>query len=701
VVSGPVINPTRQGRRWLRASVVGVALIVALMAGLAVGEWFGWPFLKAPVERLLSDALERRVRFSHAVVGPGQPGDGFSVHFLGTMEMQAQQLEIAAPAWSRDPHLLLAQDVVIELRYSDLWRAYRGQVLHIKRLQAQTLDSQLERLADGRSSWQFGPVKPQDAARPLPMPVPLLERLQVGSGSVRYRDALMDADLQARLSLTGARGQGAKPQHTTALHMSGQGHYRKQPVMVDLLSSDVLPWVAAAGVATPVPLVMKATVGRASMVFNGVASDALHLNGMKGTFTLKGPSLAAVGDLLGVTLPTTAAFRADGLLARDEATWHVVIKDATVGASRMNGAFTYETGRKVPLLSGQLGGQRLMLIDLGPVVGTTPVVVVAKGAAPVAVLTNSAPEHGKVLPDRPFDLAALRAMDANVLIDIAEVDLNTRFLEPLHPLHAHLQLAGGTLKLHDIRARTGQGQLTGAVTIDGRQSVAAWDADVRIDGVRLEHLFREEAADGKPRLVSGTLSGQAVLQGQGRSTADMLGTLKGHALLKLTDATVSHLAIEKAGLDLAGSLVVMLKGDDQLPVQCAVADLVAQDGVLRPRVMVLDTAVSAVWVEGALSLATEALDLRAVVMPKDFSLASLRTPLRVRGSFAHPEVSFQKGTMGLRLGTSFLLALVNPLGALIPLVDPGDAAAAQRGATGCRALMQRVVNHKAPRAVTP
>jgi uncharacterized protein involved in outer membrane biogenesis len=99
-----------------------------------------------------------------------------------------------------------------------------------------------------------------------------------------------------------------------------------------------------------------------------------------------------------------------------------------------------------------------------------------------------------------------------------------------------------------------------------------------------------------------------------------------------------------------------------LPVHCAVADLVAQEGVLRPRVMVLDTAVSAVWVEGSLSLANEALALRAVVMPKDFSLASLRMPLQVGGTLAHPEVSFEKGTLGLKLASSVLLALVNPLG---------------------------------------
>jgi hypothetical protein len=45
--------------------------------------------------------------------------------------------------------------------------------------------------------------------------------------------------------------------------------------------------------------------------------------------------------------------------------------------------------------------------------------------------------------------------------------------------------------------------------------------------------------------------------------------------------------------------------------------------------------------------------------------------------------------MGLKLATSFLLALANPLAALIPLIDPRDADDARCGASGCMGSMQR------------
>lgn len=69
------------------------------------------------------------------------------------------------------------------------------------------------------------------------------------------------------------------------------------------------------------------------------------------------------------------------------------------------------------MLSGTLGGSKLLLTDLGP----------AFGAVPGATIKP------KVLPSRPFDLASLLVMYADVLIDVKYVDLNTSFLEPLRP----------------------------------------------------------------------------------------------------------------------------------------------------------------------------------------------------------------------------------------------------------------------------
>ena len=688
-------------RRWL---FVGGAVLITVVVALAIGESLGWPFLAQPLQRLLSAKLNRRVSIFTDGNADASDLKPFQLRFIGGLQLQAPQLEIAAPPWSAAPHMLSGRDVTLELRYSDLWRTYRGQPLRIHRLQAATLDGYLERLMDGRASWQFGqhqtpPPPTTDPAQPRLVPV--FGSLQVANGLIRYKDLPLAIDVEARLSLAnGASAVEAHPVRTdkaaaaprhadNVFQLNATGRYRDLPLKVEMVSTDVLPWSADEALPVSVPLTLNATVGGASLVFKGSAMDALHLGGFNGRFTVKGPSLAAVGDPLSVTLPTTGAFRADGAVVRQGDKWKVVIDDATVGASRLNGAFTYDAGRSVRLLSGRLGGARLLLTDLGPVVGSTAAATAATAALPSTPLAKTTRAKGMVLPDRPFDLASLRAMDANVLIDIGELDLKSRLLEPLRPLHAHLQLTSGVLTLSDIDTRTGQGKLMGVLSLDGRGTKALWTADLRWDGVRLERWIHQARAGDAPPFVSGRLNGQTALKGQGRSTAEILASLGGKFRTEVREGAVSHLAVEMAGLDIAQGLGVWLKGDDALPVQCAVADLVAADGIFRPRVMVLDTAESAIWVEGSLSLATEALDLRAVVTPKDFSPLTLRTPLLVRGTFADPVVSIEKGPLGRKLATSFLLALVNPLAALIPLIDRGDPAAAKEAAAGCVDLTQR------------
>ena len=667
--------------RLVAASVVAIAVI-----GLGVCEVMGWPFLAAPMQRWLGDALERRVSLS---ADPAARPEAV-IRLLGRVEIRAAHLEIGAPRWSSAPHMLLARDARITFGYADLWRARQGAPLRIRELRAVQLDGLLERLADGHASWQFGKnTDTPDTAR-LPARVPMFGRLQVDSGGLVYRDALMALDLDARFSLVEgadiAAASGAASGPAAGLQFKATGAFQGRPLSIDAHAAGVLPAVTDEAAALPVTI--NARVGRASLVFEGTATDALHLKALTGRFTLQGPSLAAVGDPLGVTLPTTGPFRAEGRLAKQGVVWNTVLDRVSIGSSRLAGAFVFDRRPPTPTLAGRLTGTQLALADLGPAFGAPVYLTAAQATAdPAPRPAGVAP--GRVLPSRDFDLPALRAMDANVLIDIDSLDLGTRLLEPLKPLRTHLVLADGVLTLRDLDARTAQGRLSGTVQLDGRAAQALWTADLRWDGVRLEHWIRQTRANEAPPYVTGSLGGQARVAGQGKSTAAVLGSLRGEVRMQLKNGTISHFAVEAAGLDIAEGLGMLIKGDDTLPIQCAMVDLVADQGVLRPRVLVLDTRDSTLWMDGSVSLATEALDLRVVVAPKDFSPLALRTPLRVRGSFANPSISLEKGTLGARLGASALLALVTPLAALIPLIDIGSSDDAKRGADACRALADR------------
>ena len=664
-MDAPAAPPARHGRR----RRFGAAIVLAGVLGvLGIGEAMGWPWLAVPLQSLLSKRLERKVTLLADTLPDAPEQPGFSLRLLGGIRLYAPTLEIAAPAWSQAPYTLQARQVSLLLRYVDVWRALQGERLRVQSFMASQLDGTVERLADGRASWSIAP----QAAAPAP---PLLAHLRVNQGSVRLRDALSELELQIKLSLVDLQPEVA------TLRADAVGRFRGFPVTGELAATGPMPWQAAGVANVASTLTMKAQIGRANFSLDGSVNDFAGWQGLNGRFTLKGPSLAAVGDALRVTLPTTAAFSSRGRLARQGSVWRVVVDEATIGASHLSAAVSYDTAPALPMLAGRIGGTHLAMVDLGPVVG----VVAAPGVA-----------KAKVLPVRPFDLASLRRMNANLLLDINEVDMNTRVLEPLRPLRVHLVLDGGVLRLNQIDARTADGRLFGDAQLDGRADIATWRADLKWQAVRLERWIHLARTDTAPPWISGRLNGGAVLQGQGRSTADILASLQGKVHAELREGSVSHLAIEVAGLDLAEGLGLLIKGDDALAVPCAVADLEASGGVLRPRLVVLDTKDSVVWIDGSLSLKNETLDLRAIVAPKDFSPLTLRTPLRVRGSFAQPEVTVQKDALGRKLGASVLLGLLNPLAALIPLIDPGDRAAASVGAADCQNLRQRGLAKASP-----
>ncbi len=236
-------------------------------------------------------------------------------------------------------------------------------------------------------------------------------------------------------------------------------------------------------------------------------------------------------------------------------------------------------------------------------------------------------------------------MDANVLVDIAMFDPGTTLIEPLRPVHAHILLADGVLTVADFDGDTADGRIVGFLQLDGRGGQALWTADMRMLGVDLARWLHLQRKADAPPYVSGRLDALVKVHGAGRSTAEILGSLDGDIRAHVRDGSVSHIAIEVAGVDVAQALGVYIKGDDALPLLCNVADLDVVKGVARPKVFIVNTKDSTVWVDGTVSLKTEGLDLRAVVSPKAFSPLTLRTPLHVGGVLGRPTVSLEKGKL--------------------------------------------------------
>jgi uncharacterized protein involved in outer membrane biogenesis len=653
-------------RRW-----VALGLCASLLAALAICEWQGWPMLRKPTERWLGQRLARSISFDE-----NGGAAAWRLRLLGGIRLNAGHLEVGGPAWSFEQPTLLAKNASLQLRYSDLWKLSRGQVLRIKSLQADTLDLRIERRLDGRASWQFGESRDASAANADPAFAGVeFEYLAVRDGSALVDDKLGRLALKASFALREANA-GANDQ--LGLQAKAEGSYRDMPLKASLSTGSALPWLSADPKSPAVPVTLQLDLGRAGLNFDGQVQDLLKQQGLSGRYKVRGPSLAAVGEPLGLTLPTTGAFAMQGSLTRNGTRWSTAVSQATVGRSRLAGDFVFDTPPStLPTLSGELRGTVLWLADLGPAIG------VPTEAQPPA---QRKPE--RVLPDRQFDLPSLRAMNADVQVKLNRLESGSDLLQAVEPLNARLRLQDGVLLLDEINARLAQGRLAGSVRLDGREAQAHWETKLRISGLLLEQWLKLQRTAGNPPYVTGRLGGRLDLTGHGRSSAELLATADGRAVLYWTRGSVSHLLVEAGGIDVAQALGVLIKGDNSLTVSCGAADLRLKQGRVTPDLLLVDTTDSIIKIDGSMSLATEQLDLVARVLPKDISPLALRTPLRIRGSLGDPDLSLEKGPLLRRLVPAALLATLNPLAALLPLIDLGDDDARQ--ALGrCRDVLAR------------
>jgi AsmA family protein len=647
-----------------------LAFFVLLVIAVGVCEWRGWPFLRGPMERTLASKLDRDVRV----------GQGFSLHLLRSVRLGTDTLHIGPPRWAPDERggkFFDAQNAALELPWSTVWNfavAKKPVPLRVRSLDVGAFEAVLWRRADGRANWQFE-LPQADPNKPRTQPE--FERLVVRNGRLTLDDATHELSMQAEA--TTSEGLGAGPE--AGLDIRGGGRYREGNFNFTMHSDGVLPLVAGQGDRMPVRVAMSARTPNGRVKFDGEARDVVHLSALSGKFAVSGNSLDKVAAPFGVTLPTTAAFEAEGRIGKQGEIWRARFERFDVGSSRLAGDFEFDRRPARPLLTGTLSGRNLDLADLGPAFG-----------APAPGSGNPPKPSGKLFPQKAFNIPSLQQMNADVRVDLQRADLHTPRLEPFTPLKGRVALKDGVLTLSDLDAYTSGGQVRGQVTLDGRQvKDPKWTGDLRVAGVSLEqwlnvqNRFEKPGSTGPrhegkaPTYVTGRLGGHLKFDGRGNSVAEMMSTLNGTITAWVNDGTISHLALEAAGLDIAQAIGVLIKGDAGLKMQCAATQFTARDGDLQMDVGIIDTSDTTLLVQGQVNLDEERLDLKARAYPKDFSFAALRSPLHVEGPLTKPKVKLEGKAIAAKAGAAAVMgAVVAPLAALVPLFDP-----ARKAPLGC------------------
>lgn len=660
----------------------GVAIVLVALTLLLV--FFPWDLLRGPVNRHISERTGRHFEITRKL----------DVKLGRTTRVFADGIEFANPDWARDRHLVTAESAEFEIK---LWPLLRGQVeLPMVSLRKPVFG--LQALPDGRRTWAMGKDSSDEST------VPLIDLLLVDQGLLNYLAEAQGADIKAEFAIGGgdppAVVNSAASVSAAAMDMplsyKARGTWKKEAFAAEGRTGSVLQLSATK--SQPFPMEIKASAGRTTLQAKGTLGNLAALDDLDANFDLKGQTLADLYKLLGVVLPDTRAYAVRGHLGKKGRVWNVAGIQGRLGQSDLTGQLVYDKSAPVALLSGKLTSRSLDFEDLGPLVG---VPTDASGKTTKTVTksaTSSAPKQvqvaGKVLPTAELDFERLKTMNADVWFKAAEVK-NAKGL-PLERIDTHIKLNEGVLQLDPLDLGVAGGKLVGLIRIDSHAKPVKVQARLDARTLQLAKLFpRIEAT----RSSLGRLNGRIDLAGNGNSIAKVLGSSSGTMALLMGKGEISALLMEFMGLDGGEIIQFFMAGDKNITLRCAAAAFDVKQGLMSSRAILLDTADTVINGNGQISLADETLNLVLYPEPKDKSILSLRSPLKVTGTFARPSATPDKAALVKRGGFALLLGALNPLLALAATVETGPGKDAD--CEGVLAAASPVKPPEKPGAPTP
>lgn len=621
--------------RW----VAGVLLLTVVLVVVFVAV-VGWDWLRAPIERMTLDKTGREL----LIGGPIDVRFGWPAALI-----QADAVSFANPAWAKEKQMVSAETVEVTIDLPQLLG--RNIVLPEVRLKRPVVF--LEKGSKGQKNWLLDLQQQDESARIE------IGRLLLDQGTLGYDDVARKTHVSAQL--TGVDRTSGKQVEGGGVLFAAQGKYLDMPLKA---SGQGGPVLALRDEETPYPLQADVSIGRTAVQVSGTVTSLVALTAIDMQLAVRGESLAQLFPLLGIAFPETGAYATDGHLVRSGDTWRYEKFTGRIGKSDIAGSLQVDTGGKRPALIGDVVSGQLDLDDLGLVIGARP----GRAQAAAAAADPPPAARSRVLPDMPFKTDRWNSVDAEVSLKATSIRTDKL---PLENLVTHLSMRDSVLTLDPLSFGIAGGQLEGTISMDGRQDPIQARASIRAKKIQLAGFLPENGLNSSS---VGQVNGEFELSGSGRSVGGMLATASGNVGLVVIGGQVSQLMMERAGLHLWEILGLTVTGDKLVKLRCVVADFDARRGVLNANALVFDTEVTTIIGTGSIDLGREEFDLVLNQKTKNTSPFALRSPIQVRGSFARPEITVDKGQLALRAFGAVALGLVNPVLALLPLIDAGPGA---------------------------
>lgn len=612
-------------RRWpyVIGALVAVIVIFAVM--------FRWDWLIPLIEPRASAALGRPVTIGHLHVRLGR-----------VVRVVADDVTIGNPAgFAGDGSFATAEHLTADVEAMTLIKE-RKIVLPLIQLDKPVVDAQ--QLADGKANWGFGGGSGGGSG-------PTLGRLVINDGAVHVRSAPLAADFQVVVETKA--GDTAEKDQIVA---KAKGSYAKQPITAEFVGGALLSLRDA---GDPYPVDLKLQNGATSASAQGTIDNPMAFAGANVRLVFAGPDMSLLLPLTGIAIPKTPPYRVAGKLDYDTGVVKFENLDGKVGSSDLEGSLNVNTTAKRPVLTADLQSRMVDLKDLAGFIGGEPGDT-SKGTKKVERST------GKVLPNEPISLPRLNVADVHLKYRAHRIEGQR---QPLDDMQVNMDIVDGAVALHPLSFGVGKGQITSTIDISEKSQALAMKANVEFKQVDVSKLLNATGvAQG-----AGILGGRAIIEGSGKSLADILGGGNGEIKLYMgSGGDLSALLVDLSGLQFGNALLSALGVPSRERIECLITDVMLTNGNAQSRLTMLDTNDSRVGITGAVNLKTERLDLKLRTQAKHFSVGSLPTPIGIGGTLGNPSIQPDLAEGGVRAAAAVGLGvLLTPVAGLLPTIQFG------------------------------
>ena len=624
---------------WI-AGILGLLVVAVVL----VVVFFQWSWLKGPLEARLSAMTGKKVTIEGPITGTKSwvPRIAFS------------QVHIEAPNFSAAPKVATIDNVAVSI---DLKQLLHGK-LDFPEIDIEKPVLDLLREPGGAANWDVASESKGPSSRG---DMPIIGLLKIEDGKITYRDAARKTTIDATIKTVAAQGGTGEGSFT----IEGHGVYRQAPFTIRLKGGSLND---LRDTRKPYDVDASASVGNTRLSIVGTVTDPFKLTDMNLKATADGDNAEELYPIFGIPAPSTPPYHLTGTIDRDGKAWLFKNFAGTVGKSDLEGSLRFEERQKRLFLGGNLTSKSLDFADLGLLVGAPGSTATGRPVSDTQrELEKKQEQTGRVLPDAPLNLDEVRDVDADVTFKGEHIQ--NRDL-PLEDVNLHLKLDHGLLNLSPLQVGVAGGRVDSVIVIDARNETVATDYDVHLRKFQVQQFFQRA---GFPQGGSGVINGRIRLHGVGNSVRKSLGTANGEASATVDNGAISNLAADVLGLDVAKALGILITGDKQIPMRCMVADFEVENGLMKPRALVIDTDADVITGTGTINLADEHLDLSISGSPKSPSPLDLGGPIVVGGTFLHPSAglgakAIAKGGAAVALGV-----LLTPVASILAFIDPGDA----------------------------